>query len=154
MAKIKELFLKYKEIIMYLIFGVLTTLVSWGSYALFEMLLGTFIKDVILLSSVANVLSWIIAVLFAFVTNKLWVFDSKSWKGSVVVKELGAFVGSRVLTGCLEWFGVPLLMIIGINQSILGIEGMVAKVLISVIVVILNYVLSKLLVFRKKKNNE
>ena len=151
MAKIKELFLKYKEIIMYLIFGVLTTLVSWGSYALFEMLLGTFIKDVILLSSVANVLSWIIAVLFAFVTNKLWVFDSKSWKGAVVIKELGAFVGSRVLTGCLEWFGVPLLMIIGIDQSILGIEGMVAKVLISVIVVILNYVLSKLLVFRKKK---
>ncbi|MBQ7999586.1 MAG: GtrA family protein, partial [Ruminococcus sp.] len=61
MAKIKELFLKYKEIIMYLIFGVLTTFVSWGSYALFEMLLGVFISDAIVLSSVANVLSWIMA---------------------------------------------------------------------------------------------
>lgn len=151
MKKIKELFLKYKEIIMYLIFGVLTTVVSWGSYALFEILLGLFISDVIVLSSVANVLSWIIAVLFAFVTNKLWVFESKSWKGSVLVKELGSFVGSRLLTGVLEWFGVPLLMLIGLDQPILGIEGMLAKVLISVIVVILNYVLSKLLVFRNKK---
>lgn len=151
MKKIKELFLKYKEIIMYLIFGVLTTVVSWGSYALFEILLGVFIKEAIVLSSVANVLSWIIAVLFAFVTNKLWVFESKSWKGSVLVKELGSFVGSRLLTGVLEWFGVPLLMLIGLDQSILGIEGMLAKILISVIVVILNYILSKLLVFRNKK---
>ncbi len=151
MKKIKELFLKYKEIIMYLIFGVLTTVVSWGSYALFEIALGIFIKNTIVLSSVANVLSWIVAVLFAFVTNKLWVFESKSWKGSTLIKELGAFVGSRLLTGVLEWFGVPLLMLIGLDQSIFGIEGMLAKILISIIVVILNYILSKLLVFRNKK---
>ncbi len=151
MEKIKELFLKYKEVIMYLVFGVLTTLVSWGSYALFEIGLDTFIKNAILLSAIANVLSWIAAVAFAFVTNKLWVFESKSWKAGLVVKELGAFVGSRLLTGVLEWVGVPGLMLIGLDQSILGIEGMLAKVLISVIVVILNYVLSKLLVFRKKK---
>lgn len=151
MAKIKELFIKYKEIIMYLIFGVLTTLVSWGSYALFEMAFGLFIGNTIVLSSVANVLSWIAAVLFAFITNKLWVFDSKSFAGATVIKELGAFVGSRLLTGVLEWFGVPLLMLIGLDQPILGIEGMLAKVLISVIVVILNYILSKLLVFRNKK---
>lgn len=151
MSKIKELWLKYKEVILYLVFGVLTTIVSWGSYALFEMSLGTFITDTIILSSVANVLSWIVAVLFAFITNKLWVFESKSFKGIVVIKELGAFVGSRLLTGVLEWVGVPLLMLIGLDQDIFGIEGMLAKVLISVIVVILNYVLSKLLVFRKKK---
>lgn len=151
MSKIKELWLKYKEVILYLVFGVLTTIVSWGSYALFEMALGTFITDTIILSSVANVLSWIVAVLFAFITNKLWVFESKSFKGIVVIKELGTFVGSRLLTGVLEWVGVPLLMLIGLDQDIFGIEGMLAKVLISVIVVILNYVLSKLLVFRKKK---
>lgn len=151
MSKIKELWLKYKEVILYLVFGVLTTIVSWGSYALFEMSLGTFITDTIILSSIANVLSWIVAVLFAFITNKLWVFESKSFKGIVVIKELGTFVGSRLLTGVLEWVGVPLLMLIGLDQDIFGIEGMLAKVLISVIVVILNYVLSKLLVFRKKK---
>lgn len=151
MKKIKELFLKYKEIIMYLVFGVLTTVVSWGSYAVFEISLETFITDTILLSSVANVLSWIAAVLFAFITNKLWVFESRSFKGTLLLKELGAFVASRLITGAIEWFGVPLLMLAGLNQSILGIEGMLAKVLISVIVVILNYILSKLLVFRKKK---
>ena len=151
MKKIKELFLKYKEIIMYLVFGVLTTVVNWGSYAVFEISLETFITDTILLSSVANVPSWITAVLFAFITNKLWVFESRSFKGTLLLKELGAFVASRLITGAIEGFGVPLLMIAGLNQSILGIEGMLAKVLISVIVVILNYILSKLLVFRKKK---
>ena len=147
----KKLFVKYKEIIMYLIFGVLTTVVSWGSYALFEILLGTFILNSIVLSSVANVLSWIVAVLFAYITNKLWVFESKSFKASVVGKELATFVGSRLVTGVLEWAGVPLLMLIGLNQPILGIEGMVAKVIVSVVVVILNYILSKLFVFKKKK---
>lgn len=151
MKKLKELFLRYKEIIMYLVFGVLTTVVSWCTYALFEFALSGLIEDHILLSSVANVLSWIITILFAFVTNKLWVFNSKSWKGSLVIKELGAFVGARLLTGVIEWGGVPLLMIIGFDQPILGIEGMVAKILISIIVVILNYVFSKLFVFRNKK---
>lgn len=136
---------------MYLIFGVLTTVVSWGSYALFEILLGTFITNTIVLSAVANVLSWIVAVLFAYITNKLWVFESKSFKGNVIFKELATFVGSRLATGVLEWVGVPLLMVIGLNQSILGIEGMVAKIVISVVVVILNYILSKLFVFKDKK---
>lgn len=151
MEKLKGLFLKYKEIIMYLIFGVLTTLVSWGSYALFEIVFGTFIHGTIVLSSVANVLSWIVAVLFAFITNKLWVFESKSFKSAVLIKELVSFVGSRLATGVLEWIGVPLLMLIGLNQSIFGIEGMLAKVVVSVIVVILNYILSKLFVFKNKK---
>jgi len=136
---------------MYLIFGVLTTVVSWGSYAAFEMAFSTFISNNIVLSAVANVLSWIVAVLFAYITNKLWVFESKSFKAKVLYKELAAFVGSRLVTGVLEWAGVPLLMLIGLDQSIFGIEGMLAKVLVSVVVVILNYVLSKLLVFKKKK---
>ncbi len=136
---------------MYLIFGVLTTLVSWGSYALFEIILGTVIANSIVLSSVANVLSWIFAVLFAYITNKLWVFESKSFKAEVLFKEIATFVGSRLATGVLEWVGVPLLMIIGLNQSIFGIEGMLAKVIVSVVVVILNYILSKLFVFKNKK---
>ena len=151
MAKIKELFKKHKEIIMYLIFGVLTTVVSWGSYALFEIVLGTVIFNNIVLSAIANILSWIVAVLFAYITNKLWVFESKSFKKDVVLKEFAAFVGSRLLSGVVEWAGVPLLMLVGLNQAIFGIEGMLAKVIISVVVVILNYILSKLLVFKKKK---
>ncbi len=140
-----------REIVVYLVVGVLTTVISWVSYALFEMLLSGVIESSVILASVANVLSWIIAVAFAFITNKLWVFESKSFKASLVFKEAGAFVVSRLATGCLEWFGLPLLMLIGFNQAIFGIEGMVAKVLISVLVIILNYVFSKLFVFKKKE---
>ncbi len=151
---IKRMFTKYKEIIMYLIFGVLTTFVSWGSYALFEMMFKAAIVDTKVLVAVANVLSWVAAVLFAYITNKLFVFDSKSFKPTVVFKEMGLFVGSRLISGAVEWVGVPLLVWIGLNQTIFGIEGMVAKVLVSVIVVILNYILSKLLVFKNKKSEK
>ena len=106
-----------REVFMYLVFGVLTTVVSWASYALFiKILSGISNSDVRI--SVANVLSWIAAVLFAFITNKLWVFDSKSWKPSVAIKELGMFVVARLATGCIEWFGVPLLVKIGVNQEL------------------------------------
>ena len=69
--KLREIFNKYKEIIMYLIFGVCSTVVSWGSYALFVKLAGLSVEP-------GNILSWVCAVLFAFVTNKFWVFESKS----------------------------------------------------------------------------
>ena len=150
---IKKLWNKYKEIIMYLIFGVLTTVVSWLSYALFTKIIPDFSIGKIAVSTVvsSNVLSWICAVLFAFVTNKLWVFDSKKWTPKLVLKELWLFVAARLLTGVVEWVGVPLLVWAGLDQTIFKIEGMWAKIIVSVIVVILNYVFSKLIVFRNKK---
>ncbi|MBQ8572462.1 MAG: GtrA family protein [Ruminococcus sp.] len=151
---IKRMFLKHKEIIMYLIFGVLTTLVSWGSYALFESVFEKAIVDTNVLVAVANVLSWVAAVLFAYITNKLFVFESRSFKPTVIFKEIGLFVGSRLASGAVEWVGVPFLVWIGLNQTIFGIEGMLAKVLVSIIVVILNYILSKLIVFKKEKSQE
>ena len=155
-AKIKGLIIKYKEIILYLIFGALTTIVSWGTYALFTKLIPSFSVFSFEVTTVmtANVLSWICAVIFAYVTNKLWVFNSKSWKPATAVKELALFVSSRLATGVLEWVGVPLLVIIGLNQTIFGIEGMLSKVIVSVIVVILNYVFSKLFVFKSEKKNK
>ena len=140
-----------REVFMYLVFGVLTTVVSWASYARFIKILGGISNSDVRIS-VANVLSWIAAVLFAFITNKLWVFDSKSWKPSVVIKELGMFVVARLATGCIEWFGVPLLVKIGVDQELFGTEGMVAKIIASVLVVILNYFFSKLLIFKKKES--
>lgn len=139
-----------KEVFMYLVFGVLTTVVSWASYALFVKAMGNISDSDNLVINVSNVLSWIAAVLFAFVTNKLWVFDSKSWKGSVVLRELGSFVVARLATGCIEWVGVPLLVKVGVDQVILGTEGMLAKIIASVLVVIINYFFSKLLIFKKK----
>ena len=149
----KKIFDKYREIIMYLIFGVATTVVSWLSYAIFVSVIepvsfwGISIENV----TIANVLSWICAVLFAFITNKIWVFDSKSWRPSVAAKELGLFFSSRLVSGVIEILGVELLIFIGLDQTIFGIECMFAKVLISVIVVILNYIFSKLFIFKKKK---
>lgn len=151
---VKRMFFKYKEIIMYLIFGVLTTIISWGSYAVYESVFKKAIVDVNVLVAVSNVLSWVTAVIFAYITNKLFVFESKSFKPTTVFKEMGLFVGSRLVSGAVEWVGVPLLVWIGLNQTIFGIEGMVAKVLVSVIVVILNYILSKLIVFKKEKSNK
>ncbi len=150
---IKKLWIKYKEIVMYLIFGVLTTVVSWLSYALFTKIIPNFSIGKFAVSTVvlSNVLSWICAVLFAFVTNKLWVFDSKKWTPKLVLKELWLFVAARLLTGVVEWVGVPLLVLMGLDQTIFNIEGMWAKIIVSVIVVILNYVFSKLIVFRNKK---
>ena len=131
----------YKEAIDYLFWGGMTTVVSWGTYSLF-VLLGASVFW-------GNAGSWVCAVAFAFVTNKLWVFQSKSWAGSVVFPELGKFLSSRVATGIFEMIAVPALVAIGLNQTIFGIDGMVSKVVVSIAVIVLNYVLSKLFVFKK-----
>lgn len=164
MEKIKQLFIKYKEIILYIIFGVLTTLVNWATYwvlariwaqqmeqeqVLFT-LFGKTITVGLFFIFLANFIAWVAGVIFAFVTNKIWVFESKSWKPAVALKEFWLFVLARLITGVLEWFGVPLLVAIGLNQPLFGAEGFVAKLLVSVIVVILNYVFSKLIIFKNK----
>ena len=164
MEKIKELFIKYKEIILYVIFGVLTTLVNWVVYALTEPLFkAMFHGDEVMFNLfgmaityttfaifLANFIAWVAGVVFAFVTNKIWVFESKSWRFGLVMKELWLFVLARLITGVLEWFGVPLLVAIGLNQPLFGIDGFLAKIIVSVIVIILNYVFSKLIIFKKK----
>lgn len=143
-----------KEVILYIIFGILTTVVSWGAYAMF---INLFSLSIV----VSNTLSWIVGVSFAFVTNKIWVFESKSWKLKTTFKEGTAFVSSRAITGVLEVFGVPLLSLtgfdkiffeiagrIGISMQLFYTEGIYSKAAFAVIVIILNYVFSKLLVFR------
>lgn len=165
MEKIKTLFIKYKEIIMYIIFGVLTTLVNWVVYWLLEPVLtaamhgeqviwtvaGRNITMSLMAIFLANFIAWVAGVTFAFVTNKIWVFESKSWKLATALREFWLFVLARLITGVLEWFGVPLLVAMGLNQPIFGREGFLAKIIVSVIVVILNYVFSKLIIFKKEK---
>lgn len=150
---IKKLWDRFHEFIMYMIFGVGTTVVSWLSFAVFTKIVPTFTIWGITVdhTTSANVLSWICAVIFAYITNKLWVFESKSWKPSVAFKEFWLFVSSRLLTGVIEWVGLPILISIGFDQAILGIEGMLAKILVSVIVIILNYIFSKVFIFKRKK---
>lgn len=155
MNTIKELFIKYKEIIMYLIMGVATTVVNWGVYAVAISLIRSdtiafgFEIDVL----ISNIISWILAVIFAYVTNKIFVFESYSWKLNFIMKEFTLFVSARLLTGIIEVLGVSFLVGLGLDQTVFGLKGMVSKVLVSIIVVILNYVFSKLFIF-KKSNSE
>ena len=154
---------KYREIIMYIIFGLLTTFVGWGSYVVVVNSFPIDNKDILVF--VSNLLSWICGVVFAFVTNKLWVFNSKSWEKKLVIKEAVTFVSSRAITGVLEIFGVPLLAstgydgiffnivkAMGISMKLFYTEGIYSKMSVAVIVIILNYVFSKLFVFKDKKD--
>ena len=144
MDKLKSLLRIYREPVSYLFFGGLTTVVSWASYALFAGPLALGVTP-------ANILSWVCAVSFAFVTNKLWVFNSRSWAWPGWAKEAAAFVAGRLFSGAVELGGLPLLMWLGLDQALFGVEGFAAKVAISIVVIVLNYFLSKFLVFRKKK---
>ncbi len=144
MKRLKELYFKYREPVDYLFFGGLTTAVNWLAYALSVGVLGLSV-------TAGNIFSWVCAVAFAFVTNKLWVFRSKSWAWPQWGKEAAAFVGGRVFSGLVELAGLPLLMKLGLDQTLFGVEGFVAKIAISVVVIILNYFLSKFLAFRKPK---
>lgn len=147
MEKLKELYGKYKEIINYLIFGVLTTIVNWVT---FSVLVRGFGMDDGAQFGTANVISWVCAVLFAFITNKLFVFESKTWKPAVAIREFASFLGARIATGAIEWFGVPFLTVHGLGTPLFGVKGLWAKITVSVVVVILNYVFSKFIVFVKK----
>lgn len=151
MKKIKDLFIAYKEIVMYLIVGVITTVFNWVVYAVLVKLIPMVWTDALLSMALANALSWFITVLFAYVTNKIFVFESRSWEPAVVAKEAVSFFGARAATGVFEVVAQPTFYAIGLNQSLFGIEGLVAKVLTSAIVMVLNYICSKLFVFRGEK---
>ena len=137
MEKLQQLIIKYYDILAYLVFGVLTTVVNYLVYLPCYNLLG-------LPAVVSNVIAWVVAVAFAYVTNKPFVFRSHDWSAKTVVPELTKFVGTRVASGGMES------AIIWIAVDLLGGNGNLWKLVTSVLVVILNYVGSKLLVFRKK----
>ena len=136
MEKLKGIFSRYREVILYIFFGGLTTVISIGSFILFHTLLG--IHEL-----VANVLSWVLAVGFAFVTNRKWVFASKA-KGAAIWAEVCAFYGGRLLTlGLEEGFLL-------IFATWLQFNSTAVKLIAQVAVLVGNYIISKFLVFRKK----
>ena len=92
----KTLWIKYKEVIMYLIFGVATTVVNWVAYSI--LMKGTGIP-----LAVSNAIAWLVSVIFAYVTNKLWVFESKSWKINEVWKEIGLSLRWWLFRDCITW---------------------------------------------------
>ena len=136
MEKLQAFFAKYSDVLVYLVFGVLTTVVNYLVYLPCYNQLG-------LSSSVSNVIAWAGAVAFAYVTNKPFVFCSHDWSRKTVIRELTAFVGTRLGSGGLE----TLVLLIFVDW--LGGNGNLWKLITSALVVVLNYFGSKLLVFRK-----
>ncbi len=132
-----------RETISYIFFGVLTTVVSIVSYELVKLLITGGGELTALKMNIANVSSWIIAVTFAFVTNKFFVFNSKSVKAKVLLKEIPSFVGARILSLGFE------LLWMNVTVGLLHINDSIAKIGAQVGIVVMNYVFSKLFIFKK-----
>lgn len=135
MQKLRQLYEKYKDLIPYGIFGVCTTLVNIASYAMFTRQMGMGVMP-------ATIGSWVLAVLFAYVTNRKWVFKSTASTSAEILKEMGSFFLCRLATGVLDW-AIMLLFV-----ELMGLDDLVIKVLSNVIVIVLNYVASKFLIFK------
>ena len=143
--KILSLIKKYRELISYVFFGAATTFVNFAVYTLSVSVIGI---DSL---TAANLISWVVAVTFAFFTNKLFVFGSSSLSTRTLLREGIAFFGTRAFSGAVEVLLPEQLVWLGLDAALLGVEGSLAKLVVSIAVIILNYVFSKLLVFRKKK---
>lgn len=134
--KLKALLIRHYDLLAYLFFGVLTTAVNYAVYLPCYNWWG-------LSAGISNVIAWVAAVAFAFLTNKPFVFKSHDWSPKVLIPELVGFLGCRVGSGVLET------ALVSVTVDWLGWNGNWMKLFTSVLVVILNYIGSKLLVFRK-----
>jgi len=128
---------KYKEMLLYIFFGGLTFFINMGCYALCARV---FLLDPL----ISNIIAWIVGVLFAYITNRKWVFNSKEQETAGVASEFIKFTAGRLFTLLVE----ELMLWVGID--ILSINDMAVKLVAQIAVIILNYVISKLVVFNKK----
>ena len=140
MEKLKKIYKEHKEIINYLIVGVLTTIVSLGIYYLLTFTILNPNNAIQL--QVANVISWIGAVIFAYFTNRKFVFESKEKN---MLKDASKFAISRVGTLLMD------MLIMFVTVNLMNIQHWIAKLIVQVVVTILNYIFGKFLVFNKKK---
>lgn len=139
MRKIKSLYLKHKEIINYVIVGGCTTLVSLGSYYICVITFLNPMNPVEL--QIANIISWVCAVAFAYITNRKYVFESKNTQR---FKEVVKFVGARVTTLLIDMLSMALMV------TVISLNDKLAKIIVQFIVFALNYIFSKFIVFRTK----
>lgn len=140
-----QLLKKYKSVILYIIFGGLTTVIDWGVSFLLYYLWGDAIDATPILLHGANVVAWVAAVAFAYVTNRIWVFESRRRGFLPILGEIAAFAGGRVTTLVLQE------IIMAVFCIWLGLNEYIMKLIAAVFVVILNYFISKIFVFRKQK---
>lgn len=133
---IKKMYKKYEDVFWYLVFGVLTTIVNILVYYVFANIIS-------MNYLIANVIAWAAAVLFAYVTNRIFVFKSTTKGLQAIVKEFSLFVGCRLVSGGVD-MGIMFLMV-----STMGINDMIAKIVCQIIVIVSNYIFSKLIIFKK-----
>ena len=135
MKEIKLLLKKYKNFILYVGFGIITTAINIILYWL--------LYNILDVSNVpSNIIAWIGAVIFAFLTNKNLVFGSSSWDKKTVINELWKFFGARLATGGID------LLIMFLFVDIWQFNGLLIKIIANIVVIILNFILSKLVVFK------
>ena len=143
MEKITELYKKYKEVINYLIFGVLTTVVSLIVY---YASVYTFLNpDNAIQLQIANILSWVAGVTFAYFTNRKYVFESNEKNK---VKEASKFVLARVTTLIMD------MIIMWLGVTVLRCNDKIVKIISQIVIIVSNYIFSKLFVFKKESKNE
>ena len=138
MKHIRQFVEKYKELLSYIFWGAASTAVNYGVYFLCT-------KPLQLDYLTSNVIAWVVSVAFSFVVNKLFVFESRSLAVKTVLSELWKFVSARIFSGVLET-GILFVFV-----TLLHMNDSVVKIAAGVIVIILNYVMSKLLIFNKTK---
>lgn len=148
---IRTFFTKHTEFLRYAFWGTLTTIVNLFFFHIFNIAFGEGYH------LITNVLSWCITVAFAFITNKLWVFRSKSWQLNIVFKELFGFISARLFSLIIEELGLWLTVDVMDMESIkvriisLTVTGiLIAKVILQVVVVLANYIFSKFIIFTDK----
>lgn len=135
---IKKLWFKYKELFFYGVFGVGATVINIVSY---RVLANTFGKKYFL---IANIIAWILAFIFAFITNKLFVFESKSWEAQIAIKEFVGFLSARLATGILDT------VLMWLFVSVISLDDTLSKIIINILVIIINYIASKFFIFKKE----
>lgn len=138
MRKIWTIFIKYKEVLLYLIFGGLTTLVNFVSYFILARVFGMVLMA-------ANGLALALSILFAYVTNKIFVFESKTETWKEGLQEFVSFIACRLATAVLD------MVLMYVTVDILKQNDLLMKAVVSVVVIVLNYVFSKLIIFKGKE---
>lgn len=129
-------FKKYKQTILYLIFGVLSTIVNIVTYVVCT-------RNLNIEFLISNWIAWIAAVLFAYITNKFFVFESKKTNIKFLIKEFSSFVSCRILSGITE------MILMYIMISLMSLNDFIVKIITNIVVVILNFIFSKLIIFKK-----
>ncbi len=151
LKKFEPIYKKNKEMLLYLFFGGLSTLVAIIAFEIpLKMLdlpdLTVFKITINTNVQVANVISWVCAVIFAYVTNRTWVFSEKAHGASAVATECAKFFAGRFFTLVVEN------ILLNLTVQLLGMQELVAKIAVSVVTIILNYIISKLIVFKNKES--